>query len=299
MSIDGDCIVLGARKLCFNVNFNSEMFQVYEKSIDTLDTQKNPLFQHESSKWPLIASLLGNDYIKRIPNVGFATIFNKVLPKMATWNAQDAMNACNNNLRYKMSEEHHILLNKYMNLFAHAPILTEDNMLKPMNGTHINTQHWGEEIGFSMDPNDILPVSQVKYMKAKLFDGCSFTMKDGSALPSYKITTCGHAIKNISPETPVPDFSIIDFSVMPIRCCASVMLQCYVAAHIGYEDSKNREDLINLATKVHEYKNPTLEPEKVPMQIDAWSMQGVFLPSTESNWQHDGYYALLKQSVCK
>ena len=93
MSIDGDCIVLGATKLCFNVNFNSEMFQVYEKSIDTLDTQKNPLFQYESSKWPLIASLLGNDYIKRIPNVGFATIFNKVLPKMATWNAQDAMNA--------------------------------------------------------------------------------------------------------------------------------------------------------------------------------------------------------------
>ena len=145
----------------------------------------------------------------------------------------------------------------------------------------------------------MLLVQKTQFNKAKLFDGCSFTMKDGSKLPSYKAPKCGYALKNLSPDTPIPDFSIIDFSVTPMRCCASVMLQCYVAAHVGYEDSKNREDLINLATKAHEYKKPMLEPEKVPMQIDAWSMQGVFLPSTGSNWQHDGYYVLLKQSTWK
>ena len=42
-----------------------------------------------------------------------------------------------------------------------------------------------------------------------------------------------------------------------------------------------------------------LEPEKVPMQIDAWSLQGVFLPLHGSNWQHDGYFMLLKHSMCK
>ena len=35
MSNDGNNIVIGAKKIFFNVNFNSETFQVYEKSVDS------------------------------------------------------------------------------------------------------------------------------------------------------------------------------------------------------------------------------------------------------------------------
>ena len=34
------------------------------------------------------------------------------------------------------------------------------------------------------------------------------------------------------------------------------------------------------------------------MQIDAWSLQGVFLLLNDSSWQHDGYYMIMKQSMC-
>ena len=50
------------------------------------------------------------------------------------------------------------------------------------------------------------------------------------------------------------------------------MLQNFVASHLGYEDSKDRVDLINIATRTHGLNKPVLEPEKVPMQIDAWSL---------------------------
>ena len=122
------CVVLGAKKLYFNVNFNSETFQVYDKSVDCAKVDDNPLFLHESKKWPLIASLLGNDYVKRIPNVGHATIFKKILPKLLVWDDQDAMNTYNENLRYKISQQHVIELNKSINLLRHAPILCEENV---------------------------------------------------------------------------------------------------------------------------------------------------------------------------
>ena len=82
MSNDGDCIVLRVGKLYFNIDFNAEKFQVYDKSLDITKVDENPLFAYESHKWPLISSLLGNNYVKRILNVGYAIIFNKKLPKL-------------------------------------------------------------------------------------------------------------------------------------------------------------------------------------------------------------------------
>ena len=133
MSTDGDCIVLGAEKLYFNVNFNTETFQIYEKSVDILCVEKNPLFKYKSKNWPLIASLLGNDYVKRIPNVGFATIFNKILPNLVHWDADEVMIVQNNNAIHKMSYQHKIALEKSINLITHAPVLNENNELKPMH----------------------------------------------------------------------------------------------------------------------------------------------------------------------
>ena len=97
-------------------------------------------------------------------------------------------------------------------------------------------QTWAKEIGVSVDPNNILPARKNMYHKAKLFDGCSFTTKDGSELPIFKPPAHGYEYDHISPDTPVSDFSVIDFNVIPMRCCASVMLKNYVASHVGYED---------------------------------------------------------------
>ena len=81
MTTDGDCAILGANKLCFNVNSNNETFQSHDKTNDTIDKVRNPILACETEKWTVTSSLLGNDCVKRDPNVGHATIFNKTLPK--------------------------------------------------------------------------------------------------------------------------------------------------------------------------------------------------------------------------
>ena len=99
--------------------------------------------------------------MKRIPHVGYTTIFKKMLPKLLTWNAQDAMNTCNEDLRCKMSQQRMIELHESINLLRHAPILFEENCLKPMNRTSMDDTSWGTEIGFSVDPNAFLPVQKI------------------------------------------------------------------------------------------------------------------------------------------
>ena len=44
MSNDGDCVMLGAKNFCFNVNFNSETFQMCDKGVDCAKVDDNPLF---------------------------------------------------------------------------------------------------------------------------------------------------------------------------------------------------------------------------------------------------------------
>ena len=118
------------------------------------------------------------------------------------------------------------------------PILNELNLLRSMNEMQCSNTSWGKEIGFMIDPHETPPVKSDEYHKAKLFEECSFTTQDGSELACYKPPNYGCACQNVSHDAPLLDFAIIDSNMIPIRCCASVMLQNYVVAHIGYEDSK-------------------------------------------------------------
>ena len=84
MSIDGDCVTLGAKKMHFNVNFNNETFQLHDEITEMIDKVSNIMPACETEKWPVMPSLLGNDYVKRIPSIVHAIIFNKTLPKLVT-----------------------------------------------------------------------------------------------------------------------------------------------------------------------------------------------------------------------
>ena len=75
------------------------------------------------------------------------------------------------------------------------------------------------------------------------------------------------------------------------------MLQNYIVSHIGKEDSKSREELINIAEKIYTLKKRILEPEKVPLQIDTQSLHGNIKPIDGHEWQHDNYYHQLKHNI--
>ena len=110
------------------------------------------------------------------------------------------------------------------------------------------------------------------HVKAKLFNECAFTVLDGSELKGHASPTYGNLHKDVDEDTHMPLFSIIDFKVMPIRCCASLILQNFVASHLGCEDSKDRDYLIQIETRTHELNKPVLEPEKIPTQNETWSL---------------------------
>ena len=104
-------------------------------------------------------------------------------------------------------------------------------------------------IGFINDPKRLLPVSEDFHSKAKIFDECSFATHNGCALSDYDSPAHGSAHKNANKNNTMPLCSIMNFKLMPMRCCASIMLQTYVESHAGYEDSKNRLDLTQMTKK--------------------------------------------------
>ena len=104
--------------------------------------------------------------------------------------------------------------------------------------------------------------------------------------------------KDVPTNTSLPNFSIITFDVIPIRCCRSLMLKCCVASRLGLEDSKSRDELTSVAENMIKLNKPILPPEKVPMQIDDWTLHGIVKPMNGSNWQNDGYCMAFKSSMC-
>ena len=108
--------------------------------------------------------------MKIIPNVGFATVFNKILHNFVSWDADEVMKVHDNNLRNKMYEVHKIALEKAINLITCAPALNEKYELKPMHPMSTNDKEWGQLIGFNGDPNDTSPVPKDMHHKAKIFE---------------------------------------------------------------------------------------------------------------------------------
>ena len=47
MSKDGDCIIIGAKKMCYDVNFNKSTFKVHDRNSDLLHNDENPLLQFD------------------------------------------------------------------------------------------------------------------------------------------------------------------------------------------------------------------------------------------------------------
>ena len=72
---------------------------MHDESVDG-----NTLFSYKCSKWTLIVSFLGNDYSKSMSNVGLATAFKKVLPKLVSQDVDNAIKKCNYDLRYEITQ---------------------------------------------------------------------------------------------------------------------------------------------------------------------------------------------------
>ena len=51
-------MTLGADASNYSVNFDNQTFKVDKKDNKTKYYQKNPLFQHDTNRWPIIGAML-------------------------------------------------------------------------------------------------------------------------------------------------------------------------------------------------------------------------------------------------
>ena len=70
---------------------------------------------------------------------------------------------------------------------------------------------------------------------------------------------------------------MLHFDVIPVRCFQSVTLKQFMSSRLGREDSRDRAELIETVNKMLSLNKVVIQPDKVPMQIDSWSLQGVIL----------------------
>ena len=91
ISVDGDYIILGARKMHFKVNFDNETFSAYTKEEDMNQKDANLLFACDADLWYLIVGLLRCDYVDRMRNLGYSSLFNKILVNLNTRSAEEAV----------------------------------------------------------------------------------------------------------------------------------------------------------------------------------------------------------------
>ena len=134
-----------------------------------------------------------------------------------------------------------------INLFRFAPVLNCDDELVPLN-SEFDDNEWGDVIGFNANPNDLLPVGKELHGKEKQFNEYSFTALDGSELKEHASPKCSDSHEDSNKDTPMPLLSTVYFKAVPIRYCAPLVLQNFVASHLGCEDSKDRDGLMQIAT---------------------------------------------------
>ena len=131
------------------------------------------------------------------------------------------------------------------NLLNHEPILNMDDVLMPLNDCEDGFD-WGTEIGFKKSPFNLSPAEKKRHGSAKSFESCSFTTRNGEELPKFHVPLRDDSRTDLPPNTPLPTFSIINFKTIPIYFCQSLMLKNHAASMLGCENTRSREELVDL-----------------------------------------------------
>ena len=199
-----------------------------------MDKENNPLFKHSPNEWRTIGAMLGCDCMPNMPSCGFATMFNKDLPYLITWDLDEVKSVFREKTRFTMTQEHKRLLSQSISLLTHCPVIYNNNKLHPLNelSNDLSDLQWGILVGFGASPKVVLKVNDDECGEAVNFNGCSFNTPDGSALPKHDVTTHDDDRDGVPSGTKLPTHALIDFNVVPMRCFLTMMLQKYVASRI-------------------------------------------------------------------
>ena len=92
-------------------------------------------------------------------------------------------------------------------------------------------------------------MTKEKYSVARLLIDYSFATSDSSKLLKFPVLVYGDRYNGVKRNTSILKYSAINYNIIIFRCCKSIMLQNYIVSCIGKEDSKLREELVEIAQK--------------------------------------------------
>ena len=278
-SIDGDCVVLGAKRVIYYIDWAKQKYEMFDQE-EVLRSKDDLLAEYDPQYWPIIASLLGTDYVKNIKGIGIETVKDhiKEMKRANDWSNEKIMSIMALRPKAKTEVGHWNTFKFSTNLLRHCPVLDGGGNLVPLNpipGIDFGTNSgadigsaWKSYIGF--DPFSELPIGKDTYKAAAKFDNCSFQNARGDPLKSfdYQRYTQGHTniADIIGRELPPFATTCREFVMMP-----DFVLRCYLTARTGRDTAyESREDLVEHARLVRERNDPIKPPDSIPKQDSHW-----------------------------
>jgi len=293
-STDGDSIILGVERLITNIDFHKKQIIVIEKA-SILCNNGLPLSRYAESSWPEIACMLGCDYVARVPGVGAATLFRKILPPLIDIASPppvistDILLTRLKEVSKKVPNDYEEQYKRSVNLFRFCPILDGNGILSPLNPLPDNSS-WHELIGF--DPYTTLSISPSKFRECSTFLDFSFFTPHGSPLRLFPVPTySSNENKEVCSSVPLPRYARLDFDAIPLACMHISYLQGFLAARFGHSFDGARNDIEDAVRRAFSFGKQVMTLEKVPKQIGEWDVTEVLIPSSESSVWLDRFTA--------
>ncbi len=171
---DSDAIILGAKRVIFDINFERGEYREYNEDLaiqtHAHDKSRYKIFKYGKANFPIIASLLGNDYTKGFDGVGNVTIFKiceRLLQKFGAsnqWTMQqlrfELEDIGQGTRRFHYNDDVWNEFEQCTNLFYFCPIVdTYDGEIIPLKEelrcAAWDSSTWEKLIGFA--PLQLLP----------------------------------------------------------------------------------------------------------------------------------------------
>ena len=136
---DGDCFILGGRRIIFDIDFGKRQFRELNVMEATAKYNENNnhyrIFKYKQENLAIISCFFGNDYIKRINGIGKKKIW-KILDSLQNdkiWTVAEMRQAIENyDRRYTQSSEFWHKFEECFSLIKHCPVLHSRNNVVPL-----------------------------------------------------------------------------------------------------------------------------------------------------------------------
>ena len=292
---DGDCFILGSRRIIFDIDFGKRQFRELNVMEATAKYNENNnhyrIFKYKQENLAIISCFFGNDYIKRINRIGKKKIWKilDLLPNDKIWTITEMRQAIEKfDERFSQSDEFWKKFEECCCLIKHCPVLDSWNNVVPLLPIPSGME-WNAMIGF--DPISSLPVDRQSFKHASLFSTCNFLSGNR---PLHIFNPRLYSTED-NPDCVGEELPPFAASKRPIVSMPNFVLESYIISRLGsIPNNETREELEKLAANLQNASSIILPPSRIPNEYDKWVIGEMLEPyDLEEDFTNNGWYEVL------